>query len=126
MYSTSRAFYECFGGFYATWQSVEITMDWTIGQFLGVSYEDTHLITTGMQFGRKAMLLRALVNRSDRKNKGGIIECLSFFVEQSKRNVLRTRSLDHRKRTLPSSPETTMENLKSRSILSLPANSALT
>ena len=33
------------------------------------------------------MLLRALVNRSDRKNKGEIIECLSFFVEQSKRNV---------------------------------------
>jgi hypothetical protein len=102
MYSTSRAFYECFGGFYATWQSVEITMDWTIGQFLGVSYEDTHLITTGMQFGRKAMLLRALVNRSDCKNKGEIIACRSFFVEQARGMFLPTRSLNQRKRALPS------------------------
>src|SRR5206468_9141726 len=81
------AFRELFGAFYATWQSVEITMEWAIGQFLKISYEDTHLITAGMQFGRKAMLLRALAGRSDRKNKGEIIKCLSFFVEQSKRNV---------------------------------------
>ena len=51
------------------------------------SYEETHLITAGMQFSRKAILLRALVTRSDRKDKGAIIKLLNYFQEESKRNV---------------------------------------
>src|SRR5947208_14979395 len=44
-------------------------------------------MTAGMQFGRKAILLRALVSKSDCKNKGAIIKLLNYFQTESKRNV---------------------------------------
>jgi hypothetical protein len=87
MYITSTEFRTALGAFYSTWQSVEITMDWAIGQFLKMPDEETHLLTGGMEFGRKAILLRTLVSRSDRKNKGEIIKHLSFIQNGSKRNI---------------------------------------
>jgi hypothetical protein len=87
MYVTSPPFREALGTFYGTWASVEITMDWAIGKFLGLPHEETHLITAGLEFGRKAILLRALVARSDRKNKGEIIKHIKTIQEDSKRNI---------------------------------------
>jgi hypothetical protein len=62
-------------------------MDWAIGKFLELPHEQTHLITAGLEFGRKAILLRALVARSDWKNKGEIIKHIKTIQEDSKRNI---------------------------------------
>jgi len=87
MYSITNEFRRALGAFHATWASVEITMDWAIGQFLKLPQEETHLITAGMEFGRKAVLLRALVARSDSKNKNEILQHLNWIQNESKRNA---------------------------------------
>ncbi len=80
-------FLERLGTFYGTFSSVEMTIDWAIGKFLKTSPEDTHLITSSMEFGRKAALLGRLVARSDHKNKDIILRSLKSIQNESKRNT---------------------------------------
>src|SRR5215211_1159361 len=53
----AREFQEWFGVFQVTWASMELVTDYAIGKFLELPAEATHLITSGLMFGRKARLL---------------------------------------------------------------------
>src|SRR3954470_8073310 len=59
--------------FLGAWASFEMTTDFAIGKFLKTSHEQTHLITAGMMFGRRAMLLADLVGHSDHPRKAEIL-----------------------------------------------------
>jgi hypothetical protein len=87
MYSVSKEYRESLGAFYATWQSFEITLDWAFGQFLKLPDEETHLLTAGMDFGRKATVFRHLVRESNHENKAEIEKHLNAAQNDSKRNI---------------------------------------
>jgi hypothetical protein len=75
------------GKFYTTWLVLEATIDYTIGRFLKLPHNETHILTAGMEFGRKASLLRVLIDRSDIRNKLEIKQLLRKIQEESKRNI---------------------------------------
>lgn len=75
------------GWFYTAWASTEGTMDCAICRFLRLSPQETHLLTASMEHGRKASLLRALITRSDHKNKAALLSALNAIQNDSLRNV---------------------------------------
>ena len=83
------------GTFYAGWSFVELLVSWAIGKFLSLPYEETHILTGGMEFGKAANLLRQVVSRSDHKNRGAILAALGKLQNDSKRNVLAHSFLVH-------------------------------
>lgn len=85
--ATQPEFTRILGTFYAVWSSAELCVSWAIGHFLRINYEETHVLTAGMEFGRKAILLRALVKRSDHKHKDSILGALNKIHNDSKRNA---------------------------------------
>ena len=85
--ATQPQFTQLLGTFYAVWSSAELCVSWAIGNFLRITLEETHVLTAGMEFGRKAMLLRALVKRSDHKHKDLILGALNKVQNDSKRNA---------------------------------------
>jgi hypothetical protein len=75
------------GTFYGFWSSLETTLDYLIGRYLKLPHEETHILTAGMEFGRKANLLRALVMRTSDPNKDKIRDALTKIQNESKRNL---------------------------------------
>jgi hypothetical protein len=75
------------GLFRGAWASLELTTDYAIWKFLGVTPERAHLITSGMMFGRKARLLADLIGRSDHPNKAEILGWFNKLSGMSKRDV---------------------------------------
>jgi hypothetical protein len=75
------------GWFQSAWASIEVNTDFAICRFLGVTYEQAHLITAGMMFGRKARLLADLIAASDHPKKDAIIRAFNSVREGNKRNV---------------------------------------
>src|ERR1700722_17381085 len=75
------------GAFFAQWATLELVTSYGICKFLKISFEDAHILTSGMEFGRKSMLLRNLAYRSDAPEKGQIIRLLAKIQNESKRNV---------------------------------------
>jgi hypothetical protein len=70
----TQPFYGHFGWFYAVWTATELNIDLTIGKLLKLSPEQTHALVAGMQFGRKAALLRSLLSKSDRELTLDVLE----------------------------------------------------
>lgn len=62
-------------------------MSYGIFKFLKITEEETHILTSGMEFGRKATLLLNLVYRSGDPNKSQIIGLIRKIQNESKRNV---------------------------------------
>ena len=73
--------------FLGAWASFEMTVDFAIGKFLKTSHEQTHLITAGMMFGRRAKLLADLVGRSDHPRKAEILGAFNKLCGMSKGEV---------------------------------------
>jgi len=73
--------------FLGAWASFEMTVDFAIGKFLKTSHEQTHLITAGMMFGRRASLLADLVGRSDHPRKAEILGALNKLCGMSKGDI---------------------------------------
>jgi hypothetical protein len=82
-----RNFVFFLGAFHGAWLSVETLLSYSIGHALKIPFEETHILTSGMEFGRKAALLRNLIYRSDRKNKAQIIGLIGKLQNESLRNV---------------------------------------
>lgn len=80
-------FNTAFGYFHSGWAVAEGAIDYAIGQFLGLTPEQTHLVTAGADHGRKAMLLRDLVARSDHANRAELLRTLKVIQNESLRNV---------------------------------------
>jgi hypothetical protein len=82
-----RDFVWFLGAFNATWASLELISSYGIYKFLKITAEETHILTSGMEFGRKLTLLRNLVYRSNDHKKKDIIRLVSKIQNESKRNV---------------------------------------
>ena len=77
-----------FGLFHVGWSVAESAIDYAIGQFLQLASEQTHLLTAGIDHGRKIMLLRDLIARSDHANRTELLRTLKIIQNESLRNVL--------------------------------------
>jgi hypothetical protein len=85
---TKTEFYAAVGMFHVAWATIDLVMSYAIGQLLKISDEETHLLTAGMEFGRKATVLRNLVLRSSHRNKAKIIGALNRVQNDGKRNAI--------------------------------------
>jgi hypothetical protein len=93
-YANTSHFTNNLGTFYGMWLALEATIDYQIGRLLKQPYTETHILTAGMEFGRKANLLRILISRSDHPNKEHIKRLLTKLQQESKRNIF-THSILH-------------------------------
>jgi len=75
------------GGFQVNWAGIELITDYAICLFLEITYEQTHLITSGMMFGSKAKLLSDLISKSDHANKAAIKTAFNKIRGDTKRDV---------------------------------------
>ena len=73
--------------FLGAWASFEMTVDFAIGKFLKTTHEQTHLITAGMMFGRRARLLDDLVGRSDHPRKTEILGAFNKLRGMSTKGI---------------------------------------
>ena len=85
--SHSPKFIKALGAFYMVWQTAELLCDYAIAEFLDIPDEETHLLTAGLEFGRKFRFLGGLVKRSDHPRKSEIIGVLNSLQNKSKRNA---------------------------------------
>ncbi len=68
----SQEYTQMLGTFYSNWSAIDLFTDYAICQFLHVTPEQSHLITSGMMFGRKAKLLDDLLRHSNDYRKKNI------------------------------------------------------
>jgi hypothetical protein len=80
-------FEQLIGRFHLRWTSFDFAVDFAIGHLLKTPHEITHLITAGMDFGRKARIVRGLLRQSDHPNKALLAGCLNKAQNESKRNI---------------------------------------
>lgn len=83
----NNAFRRALGIFYTNWATLDLTVDYAIGEFLNVTAKEAHLITAGMMFGRKARLLADLIGRSAHPRKAEILGAFNQIRGVSKREV---------------------------------------
>jgi hypothetical protein len=83
----SDSFLSDLGHFFGLWAALEATIDYMIGSLLKISHEETHILTAGMEFGRKADLLRAFLARSSHKEKDRIGPLLTIIQNEARRNI---------------------------------------
>jgi hypothetical protein len=93
-YAHTNHFSNQLGSFYTVWIVLEMTIEYQIGRLLKLPYEETHIIVAGMEFGRKANLLRILLGRSGNPDAGKITTVLNEIQNTAKRNIF-THSLLH-------------------------------
>ena len=86
-FARTKKFYGLFGLFYSAWSAAELNIDLTIGKLLGTAPAQTHALLAGMQFGRKAALLRALLSKSDYANASELKGYLTGMQRKWLRNV---------------------------------------
>lgn len=82
------AFLSQLGAFHAAWAAVDQCVDISIGRFLKLPHEQTHLLTSGMMFGRKAKLLADLLGRSDHPRKAEALGALNKIRGEIRRDWL--------------------------------------
>ena len=76
------------GFFYSAWAVTDATLDFALGKFLRLTHEETHLLTAGMEFGRKATLLRNLLrHQKDSPQKSELLRTVKIIQNDSLRNV---------------------------------------
>lgn len=90
----SDPFLRDLGHFYGLWSALESALDYMIGRLLKIPHLETHILTAGMEFGRKANLLRVLLARSDHPEKDRIRALLTIIQREAKRNIF-THSFLH-------------------------------
>lgn len=76
------------GVFHAVWSTIDVTVDYAIGKFLGVPHAEAHLVTWGMMHGPKVKLLAKLIKRSDAPNKAAILTALNAIRGDTKRDII--------------------------------------
>ena len=76
-----------YGAFHASWISGEALLCYMIGSLLKISHTETHIITAGMEFGRKAAIARNLAYLSKHPKKKEVIGLIGRLQNESKRNV---------------------------------------
>jgi hypothetical protein len=75
------------GFFHGAWAVTEASIDYAIGKFLRLTYEEAHLLTAGMEYGRKAQLLRNIIYRGKHPKRTVLLQHLNTIQNESMRNV---------------------------------------
>ena len=75
------------GIFHSNWSAIDLYTDFAIYQFLHVTQQQAHLITSGLVFGRKARLLDDLIRHSDDPRKSKILEAFNK-IRAAKRDII--------------------------------------
>lgn len=76
------------GLFQSSWRTIDLLVDMAIGRFLGTPAEQTHLVCSGMMFGKKIRLLRALVAKSSAPEREALLRILNNIQNKLKRDIL--------------------------------------
>lgn len=84
----SNRFWYLLGCFHVTWALTDLTTDYAIWKFLGGTPLETHIITSGMMFGRKAKLLADLIANSNHPKKSEILGAFNKVRDHNKRNII--------------------------------------
>lgn len=84
----NREFLTAVGLFQTNWMQLDLLLDYAIGKFLGTSAANTHMLTAGLEFGRKSSWLRMLISKSDHAKKSQLLSALNVIQNESQRNVL--------------------------------------
>jgi hypothetical protein len=90
-FANTTDFYALLGAFYAAWSRAEIVIDCAIWKVLGTTQRQAHILVAGMEFGRKAAVLKSLLRGSNYKNVEQIKGCLTR-IRKSRRNIFAIRS----------------------------------
>jgi hypothetical protein len=80
-------FLRFYGAFHASWATLELVTACAVSKLLKISFEEGNILTSGMEFGRKATLLKNLVYRSDNPQRKMIIRLINKILNEAKRNV---------------------------------------
>jgi hypothetical protein len=83
----SRDFIHELGFFFGAWSAFDMITDFSIGKFLGLSHDATHLLTAGTVWGKKCRLLVELIKRSDHPKKQELLASLKIIQGQAKRDL---------------------------------------
>lgn len=83
-----KEYHAALGTFHGMWSTIDVTTDFAIGRFLRVTYEQAHLITSGMMFGTKARLLMDLIHRSDHPKRKELLDSFGSIRGNSKRDIV--------------------------------------
>lgn len=75
------------GLFQSSWAAIEVNTDFAIGRLLGVTYYQTHLITSGVMFGRRARLFVDLLKDSDWPKQSKLLAAFNIIRGSSLRDV---------------------------------------
>ena len=86
-FANTPTFYAHLGRFYAVWSATEVNIEFTIGKILKTPPEQTHALLAGLQFGRKAALLRSLLTKSSYPKVSELKGYLTRIRKASLRNV---------------------------------------
>lgn len=86
-FALTAKFHTALGMFYAVWSNTELNIDFLIGRLLKTTPEQTHALLAGLQFARKAALLRSLLAKSDYPNATALKDYITRIRKQSLRNV---------------------------------------
>jgi hypothetical protein len=70
------------------WNVVDLTVDFAIHKFLKVAPLETHILTSGLMFGKKSRLLREIVKKSNHPQKNKILETFTSLTAVAKREAL--------------------------------------
>jgi hypothetical protein len=80
-------FHKLLGQFHCMWLMFDVQVDWSIGKFLNLPTEQTHILVAGMEFGKKLRLLVELLKRSDHPKKATLIESIGT-LQKAKRDII--------------------------------------
>jgi hypothetical protein len=86
-YGESASYLQLLGIFHSNWSAIDLYTDFAIYQFLHVTPQQAHLITSGMMFGRKARLLADLIKHSDDPRKPKLLESFNK-IRAAKRDII--------------------------------------
>jgi hypothetical protein len=81
------SYLQLLGIFHSNWSAIDVYTDFAIYQFLHVTPQQAHLITSGMVFGRKARLLDDLIRHSDDARKQKLMEAFNK-IRAAKRDII--------------------------------------
>jgi hypothetical protein len=75
------------GLFFCQFTTLDLTIDWAVGEFLKTSPYETHVLTAGLMFGQKARLLTDLIKASSHTNRDKILAPLARLRGMTRREV---------------------------------------
>jgi hypothetical protein len=81
------SYLQLLGIFHSNWSCIDLYTDFAIYQFLHITPQQAHLITSGMVFGRKARLLDDLIRHSDDARKQKLFEAFNK-IRAAKRDII--------------------------------------